>query len=215
MALGAENRQEKRKQRTRAAVQDAALALFSDRGYRATTMGAIADAADVALRTVTIHFPTKADLLFDPEPFTLGSLADHLGARPGDRSALSTVGEWMAATMRALGTEAPETQQRVWQRRAARAQVISSDDELRALARAGYYPYEQLLATHIARDLHQSPDSLKPRLAAITVITGLRELYLTSEAQTTRSTDPTDALIHLVDRVLNFASAGVDAVDPT
>lgn len=215
MALDPENRQEKRKQRTRATVHDAALALFAERGYRATTMSAIADAADVALRTVTIHFPTKADLLFDPEPFTLGSLADHLEARPGDQSALNTVREWMASTMRALGTEAPEVQRRVWQRRAARAQVIASDDELRALARAGYYPYEQLLATHIARDLHQSPDSLKPRLAAITVVTGLRELYLTDEAQTARSTDPTDALLHLVDRVLDFASAGIDAVDPT
>lgn len=215
MAPDVENRQEKRKRRTRAAVQDAALALFAERGYRVTTMSAIADAADVSLRTVTIHFPTKADLLFDAEPFALKSLADHFDARRSDQSALSTIREWMAATMRALGTESPATQHRAWQRRAVRARVIAADDELRALARAGYYPYEQLLATHIARDLDQSPDSLKPRLAAITVVTGLRELYLTHEAQTTSSTDPTDALLHLIDRVLSFAQAGINGPDLT
>ena len=215
MAIEAEDRQERRKQRTRATIQDAALALFAERGYRATTMSAIAEAADVALRTVTIHFPTKADLLFNAEPFTLESLADHLETRATDQSALSTVREWMAATMHALGTEAPEVQRRVWQRRALRARVISSDDELRALARTGYYPYEQLLAIHIARDLNQAPDSLKPRLAAITVIAGLREVYLTHEAQTALASEPTDTLMHLVDRVLNFANAGISATDQT
>lgn len=211
MATRVGNRQEKRKQRTRAAVQDAALALFAERGYRATTMSAIAEAADVALRTVTIHFPTKADLLFDSEPFTLESLADRLEARSPEESALEALRDWMARTMRAVGTEEPEVQQRVWQRRALRARAISADDELRARARAGYYPYEQLLARHIGRDLHQPPDSLKPRLAAATAVTGLRELYLSEEARTIGSADPTGTLMPLVDEVLAFASAGITA----
>jgi AcrR family transcriptional regulator len=210
MSVG--NRQERRKQRTRAAVQDAALALFADRGYGATTMATIAEAADVALRTVTIHFPTKADLLFDAEPFTLESLAARLEVRAPEQSALQALRDWMAYTMRAVGTEDAEVSRRVWQRRALRARAISADDELRARARASYYPYEQLLARHIARDLRQPADSLKPRLAAATAVTGLRELYLSKEAQTISGSDPTAILMPLVDEVLAFASAGIAAM---
>jgi AcrR family transcriptional regulator len=204
-----EGRQAKRKQRTRTAVQGAALALFAERGYSATTMSAIADAADVALRTVTVHFPTKADLLFTDEPFTLESLETRLDARQDGESALEALRDWMRQTMQEIGTEAPEAQHRVWQRRAIRAQVISADEELRARARAAYYPYEQLLAHHIARDLSQPADSLIPRLAAITAVTGLRELYQTREARTDGATDTTADLLPVVDQVLVFARAGI------
>jgi hypothetical protein len=117
----------------------------------------------------------------------------------------------MASTMRALDSEAPDIQHRIWQRRALRAQVISADDELRARARAGYYSHEQIIAAHIARDLCKSADALAPRLAAVTVVTGLRELYQTDEAQATDAARSTDALLVLVDRVLEFASAGITA----
>jgi hypothetical protein len=115
----------------------------------------------------------------------------------------------MTQTMQEIGTEAPETQLRVWQRRAIRAQVISADEQLRARARAAYYPYEELLAHHIARDLGQPADSLIPRLAAITAVTGLRELYQTREARTDGATDTTADLLPLVDQVLAFARAGI------
>lgn len=93
--------------------------------------------------------------------------------------------------------------------------MLSSDDELRARARASYYPYEQLLARHIGRDLHQPPDALKPRLAAATAVTGLRELYLSEEARRIGSADPTGTLMPLVDEVLAFASAGITAGSST
>ena len=77
-------RQERRKQRTRAAIQHAALDLFARDGFRATTISAIAEAADVAPRTVTLHFPAKEDLLFAADPFALRSLSERLrGAGPG------------------------------------------------------------------------------------------------------------------------------------
>ena len=80
------DRRERKKQRTRAAIQAAAIDLFAERGYRETTIAAIADAADVAIRTVTGHFPTKEDLLFANEPFTAASLAERLaGARTASR----------------------------------------------------------------------------------------------------------------------------------
>jgi AcrR family transcriptional regulator len=205
------NRQERRKQRTREAIQDAALALLAERGYRATTMGAIAEAADVAPRTVTFHFPTKADLLFDADPFTLESLEVRLDNRADGESTLTALRDWMTGTMLELSSGASDTQQRVWRRRALRAQVIGSDDELRARARAGYFPYEQLIAAHIAADLGVPPDSLVPRLAAATSVTGLRELYQSYEARSSGVTESTNALIALVDSVLAFTEAGIEA----
>jgi len=220
-------RQELRKQRTRAAVQNAALALFAERGYRATTMDAIAEAADVALRTVTIHFPTKADLLFDGDPFTLDTLAVRLDERPPGASALRVVRDWMHATMRELGERAEGED--IWRRRSLRARVIGADPELLARARAGYYPYEQLIAAHLCRDAGLPPDAIAPRLAAIAVVAGLRELYLSAEAQEAGGEGVGNAtavdaasgghggvtaagtLSELVDRVIDFAVAGLAA----
>ena len=79
-------RHERRKQRTRALIRETAWELFAAHGYDATTIKAIADAADVAPRTVTVHFPAKDDLLFaDDDYFGAGRLEHRLAARPGNR----------------------------------------------------------------------------------------------------------------------------------
>src|ERR1700704_3114418 len=99
------DRRERKKQRTRLAIQAAAFELFAERGYRQTTISAIADRADVAPRTVTVHFPTKEELLFHAEPFTLESLVAALDARGPQQSALDALRDWMAGTMNELGSE--------------------------------------------------------------------------------------------------------------
>jgi AcrR family transcriptional regulator len=48
---------------TRAEILDAAWRLFEDRGYAATTVGAIAEEAGVAVKTVYLAFETKAGVL--------------------------------------------------------------------------------------------------------------------------------------------------------
>src|ERR1700729_3222238 len=99
MATEQADREERRKRRTRQAVQTAALELFAERGYRETTINDIAERADVAPRTVTVHFPAKEELLFDAEPFTLDSLSTRLAARGPRESALEALRDWMATTM--------------------------------------------------------------------------------------------------------------------
>src|ERR1700741_542633 len=93
------DRQERRKRRTRQAIRAAALELFAERGYRETTINDIAERAEVAPRTVTVHFPAKEELLFDAEPFTLESLSKRLAARRPHESALEALRDWMATTM--------------------------------------------------------------------------------------------------------------------
>src|SRR5258708_35202478 len=171
------DRQERRKRRTRQAIQKAALELFAERGYRETTINDIAERAEVAPRTVTVHFPTKEELLLDAEPFTLDSLSGRLYARRPHESALEALRDWMATTMTEVETNASELDRRFWERRALRAHIINTEPELRGRARASYYPFERVLAEAIGKDLGQSGNSLIPRVAALSAAAGPRELY--------------------------------------
>jgi AcrR family transcriptional regulator len=202
------DRRERKKRRTRLAIQNAAFELFAERGYRETTITAIADRADVAPRTVTVHFPTKEELLFDAEPFTVAGLAGALEARRPNESALDALRDWMAGTMAAL--DSAEAGGAFWERRALRAHVIDAEPELRGRARAGYHEFERVLADAIGRDLGQPGTALAPRLAALTAVSGLRELYESDEARALPSPPEAADLLALVDRVIAFARAGLD-----
>lgn len=61
---------ERKKARTRAAIQSNALRLFREQGYDATTIEQIIEAAEVSESTFFRYFPTKEDLVlrddFDP-----------------------------------------------------------------------------------------------------------------------------------------------------
>ena len=204
------DRQERRKRRTRQAIQRAAFELFAERGYRETTINDIAERAEVAPRTVTVHFPAKEELLLDAEPFTLDSLSERLSARRPHESALDALRDWMATTMTAVETSVSELDGRFWERRALRAHIINTEPELRGRARASYYPFERVLAEAIGKDLGQSGNSLIPRVAALSAVAGLRELYESDEAHALAAPPSAAELRNLVDRVIRFARAGIE-----
>jgi AcrR family transcriptional regulator len=204
------DRQERRKRRTRQAIQAAALELFAERGYGDTTINDIAERADVAPRTVTVHFPAKGELLFDADPFTLDSLSESLATRPPHESALEALRGWMAATMTAAETAGTELDGRFWELRALRARIITTEPELRGRARASYFPFERVLAEAIGRDLGQPANSLIPRLAALSAVAGLRELYESDEAQALAAPPSAAELLRLVDTVIRFVQAGLE-----
>jgi AcrR family transcriptional regulator len=210
MTAGQVDRQEQRKRRTRQAIQAAAFDLFAERGYRETTINDIAARADVAPRTVTVHFPAKEELLFDAEPFTLDGLTKRLADRQPHESTLEALRDWMATTMTEVETRGSELEGRFWERRALRAHIINTEPELRGRARASYYPFERVLAEAIGHDLGQSGNTLIPRLAALSAVAGLRELYESDEAQTLRAPPSAAELVKLVDQVIRFARAGIE-----
>jgi AcrR family transcriptional regulator len=66
---------ERKKQKTKAAIQRAALRLFKKRGYDATTIEDIAEAAEISPSTFFNYFPTKEDVViydeYDPMMFSM------------------------------------------------------------------------------------------------------------------------------------------------
>jgi AcrR family transcriptional regulator len=210
----AAGRRERKKRQTRARIQDAALELFAEHGFRQTTVAAIAERADVATRTVAVHFPAKEDLLFADDPFTPGSLGRRLAARARGESTLDALRDWMVTTMRGLDADTAAGSGdggRIWRRRAIRSRLVVEDDELSGRARAGYRDLEKLVAAGVGEDLGLAADALVPRLTAITTVAGLREIYATAEAG---SADGMAELVPLVDRVLDFARAGIAGSQP-
>src|ERR687893_2815726 len=76
---------ERKKQRTREQIVEAAMRLFSERGYHATTIADIAEAAEIAPRTFFSYFPSKEAVVFHDVDRTLDGLAGALRDRlPGE-----------------------------------------------------------------------------------------------------------------------------------
>ncbi len=86
------NRRERKKLETRAALEQAALRLFAEKGYEQTTVEEIAEAADVAVRTFFRYFSSKQHILFgDVGHDRVTRLRSELAARPRDEPILTSV----------------------------------------------------------------------------------------------------------------------------
>src|SRR5882757_4529997 len=90
---------QRKKQRTRETIARAARELFAERGYHATTLPDIAEAADVSTRTIFAYFPSKEDFLFADFPLMKDALAQALAERPEGEEALETVRTFILDTV--------------------------------------------------------------------------------------------------------------------
>jgi TetR/AcrR family transcriptional regulator, regulator of mycofactocin system len=72
----------RKKARTRLAIQDAALDLFADQGFEATTVEQIAERADVSPSTFFRYFGTKADIILSDHDRQLGQLCREIRSQP-------------------------------------------------------------------------------------------------------------------------------------
>jgi AcrR family transcriptional regulator len=92
---------ERKKARTREALKDAAIALFTRQGFDGTTVEEIAEACEVSPRTFFRYFPTKEDVLFADADTRRDTLLAVLADRPADESPFVA----LEAAMRALALE--------------------------------------------------------------------------------------------------------------
>ncbi|HEX6340249.1 TetR family transcriptional regulator [Umezawaea sp.] len=75
---------ERKKQRTREALTDAAYALFRSNGFDATTVDQIAEAVEVSSRTFFRYFTSKEDVALSLADEQITAMLDSFAAQPAD-----------------------------------------------------------------------------------------------------------------------------------
>ena len=98
----AENRRERKKQRTRDALIAAAMGLFAAQGYDHTAVHEITDAVDVSERTFFRYFASKEDLVLAFVRDGAKAFADALAARPPQEEPLTAARHAFQVSLRQL-----------------------------------------------------------------------------------------------------------------
>jgi AcrR family transcriptional regulator len=175
---------ERKRARTRAALQRHALRLFAERGFDATTVEQIAAAAGVSHMTFFRHFPTKEDVVvadeYDPMIETL------IRAQPAHLPAIVRIREAMR-----IGLAEVYASDRV--QLLERVRLIAKTPALRARLWDNQAATQQLLARGL--------DGGEPSLAARAVAAGCLAAITTAILDWAEQ-DDVEPLPDLVDRAL-------------
>ncbi len=94
-----EGLRERKRRQTRERISEAAIALFIERGFDATTVDDIAAAADVSKRSFFDYYPTKEDAIFAWQDGFGESLAAAIAERPADEPLLNVIEEAFVAVV--------------------------------------------------------------------------------------------------------------------
>lgn len=164
-------RRQRRQLQTRRALQAAALRLFAERGFEATTIEDITDAVDVGRRTFFRYFATKEDVLLPHNQDVLVRLSEELAARPKSEPIEDSL---QAAIQAILGAEehSPEEKQKLV---FLRAKLMATTPSLVARSLELQVAWEAVIAAAIAeRRGVDAVTDVSSRLLAAGVVAALR-----------------------------------------
>jgi AcrR family transcriptional regulator len=198
-----EGLRERKKQRTRERIVEAAMNLFAERGYHATTIPDIAAAADVAPRTFFAYFPSKEAVVFHDLDRDLDALASALRDRLPGETAFDALRRWIDTVFdQAMGNE----DEALLRKRLCR------EDEGLANFQAGIIArIQMLLLDAVADDLGEPPDALRPQLVTAAAVAALTSLEAIVREKAEQRTAKADALAVLDDAMV-FLRGGLDAL---
>lgn len=193
---------ERKKQRTRRALIEAAYQLFDDQGYEQTTVAAITAAADVAPATFYLHFPAKEDLLFADGQHLLNAgiaaLAEHQSDEPPAIALVRAIRQMVATSGSGphdLTSELEKT----------RLRLITSVPALQATTLHRVFTAQQQLAEALQRAYPGDIDALDAA-ALVGAVTGA---ILAASHAATASCRP---LITAIERVLDMTARAGELV---
>jgi AcrR family transcriptional regulator len=185
---------ERSKARRRAAIVRAAFVLFAERGYDATTVADIAEAAEVAPRTVSMYFPAKQDIAMarfsDGVAGLTAAIADR---RPGE-TVHEVFGRWLL-------TSQTEPEDREMYRLARR--MFTANPDLAALRTVRMAAAIREGATMIADETGGQPDAIGPRISAAAAAAIAMEII---------DTEPGSEREEAVAAAMRFLEAGTAAL---
>jgi AcrR family transcriptional regulator len=192
---------ERKKQQTRDRIAREALKLFAQRGYDETTLADIADAADVAPRTIFAYFDSKEDIVLCKERTLLDTLKTKLDERPPGTTTVDALREFLSMI------EPPDDEARL------RKQIFSSSPSLQMSMRARHGQLEPMLADSIAKDLGAGPGDIRPLLIAASMtaaFTSVRDRFM--EAESGGEEISHEHGMAVLDQVLEFLRGGLEAL---
>ncbi len=185
---------ERKKAKTRAAIQQEALRLFHERGYQATTVEEICEAAEVSPSTFFRYFPTKEDVVvFDVlDPVMIGAFR----AQPSELNAIE-------ALRRALREVLGQVPAEELGRQRQRAELFRSIPQLRAAVLGEFARSLDLVAELIGERVVRPADDFEVRnLAGAIAGVVLAAMLLLDK-------DPAADVFALVDRGFAHLEAGL------
>lgn len=187
---------ERKKAKTRAAIQRHALRLFAEQGYAETTVDQIAAAAEVSPSTFFRYFGSKeAVVQFDP----IDAIAfEVFQAQPAELSPIQALREAIDAVRKQIAPDVLEREQQ-------RAALIMSVPELRASAVDPFLRNIRLVADQVAKRAGLDPEGFQARSFA-GALTGI-----SMAAMTVLEDDPSRNLFELIDEGLGYLEAGLPA----
>lgn len=159
---------ELKKERTREAVQRAAMRLFDAQGYAATTVEQIAAAAEISTATFYRYFSDREDIVFGDDDRAL--VEEVIAARPPDE----TVAASLAAVFQRLAAEFEADKDAV----IVRMRLLHGVPGLQARRSATRQKTADLLARLLAPRAGTDPDNRELRLAIAVALAAEAETLL-------------------------------------
>jgi AcrR family transcriptional regulator len=192
---------ERKKLRTRETIVRVALELFAERGFEATTIADIAEAADIAPRTFFGYFPSKEDVVFHDADAVFDTFVERVRDRPDDETTFVALRAWFSDYAAQIDRTDPVEQ--------ARKRLIRSTPALAAHEHAHRGRFHALLAEAVAKDLDVPVTSLRPHLVAAAATAAFDALGSFHD-----ETEPLDGdrVTAVLDEALLFLRGGLDAL---
>ena len=185
---------ERKKIKTRAAIQEHALRLFKEQGYSQTTVEQIAAAAEVSSSTFFRYFPTKEDVvLFDA---TDTQLLDSFAEQPAQLSVVEALRRSMHAVYDVFTPEQAEREQE-------RQQLVLTVPELRARAVSMFAEAIGFLTDMVAERVGRSPDDPDVRTFAGALMGAILGQYLAFGGSDTAD------MLKVIDQALDLMDRGL------
>jgi AcrR family transcriptional regulator len=201
MTHGVTGLRERKRQRTREAIVDAALRLFDERGFDHTTIADIAAEADIAPRTFFGYFPSKEAVVFDEFDETVAALEARLLEREEGETAIDAMRAWLVGFLASHDHEDDRSR--------CRRRVVESTAALQAHERGLMGRFEEILGEAVAIDLGEAPGTLRPRMVAAAAVAALTSLDA-EQSQGRKKGLKSDAdPMATIDEALAFVRAGV------
>ena len=197
-----EGLRERKKRKTREAIVDAAMSLFQEKGFDATTIADIASKAEIAPRTFFAYFPSKEDVVFSDFSEALASMQERFASRAPGEDAIDALRGWIA--------EMVEQMDHSDKRKECQHTLIRENADLADHDRALRGHFEEELVRALREDFSDRGDrDVRARMVAAAAVSALAALDHDQAAMgKSEDEDP----MAIVDEALAFVRGGIAAL---